>query len=89
MATDRVNKIEFWSVTVSSKSTLSEREKEFIIHLFNEEAWKRKDLGLMILCDVLETQQECRLIVESNESSMKNLIGVFMDNLNFAVNVNQ
>ena len=89
MATDSVNRIEFWTVVVSSEPVLSEKEKEFIVQLFNEEAWKRKDLGLMLLHNVLETQQECQLIVEANKSAIENLVEVFKDNLNLAINTEQ
>lgn len=89
MATNRALQSRYWLVNIESGFPFSEEEREIIVQLFNEVAWRSRKLGSTILHDVFEEEKVCQLVVETNKAAFNNLIEVFRDNLHHSVSIDK
>ena len=73
-------------IEVSSKKDLSQADRDLIVDLFNEIAWRNRT-DLIILHDVIESKRYCQLIVEANTVGLTHLVSEFKRNLDCKVAV--
>lgn len=74
-----------WSVRVSSKQSLSDRSRDFIVELVSEEARSVIESYSFILHDVVESRRYSKLLIESTRISLSNLLSVIRNNLPYQV----
>lgn len=87
MATYKSKQLGFWIINIVSESSFLEEEKEIITQLFNEESWRYRKSGSMILDDMFESEQQCQLVVEANKTRIKNLVEAFRSNFIYTISV--
>lgn len=87
MAPNRPKRSSLWLVNIESEFAFSEEEKEILVQFFNEEAWRSKKSGLMILHDIFEGEKLCQFVVEAPKRAIHNLVDVFRNNLNLTISL--
>ncbi|MBC8526222.1 MAG: hypothetical protein ISS28_07285 [Candidatus Cloacimonetes bacterium] len=69
-----------WIITIKSNKGLSNREKDFIADLIDNDAHKVKGKCSFILHDILEGKNFCEAIIEDSKLSIINIVMMLRDN---------
>jgi hypothetical protein len=81
MATPKLSKRRMWQVTASSKTSLTQTERDFVAELVSEEARKTPRKYSFVLHDMVESEHYCKLYVEASQTALVNLLAVMESNL--------
>ena len=81
MVSNRVNDPAFWDIRISSKKTLTQANRDFIVELVSEEARKATSGYSFVLHDVIESAKYCRLRIEASKPALAELRRTLKDNL--------
>lgn len=74
-----------WAIKIYSKKVFSNEEKDLIVDLVNEVAWKSNKSTIFILDDVIEGKKSIKLFIEGNKPAFVNLIIELSNNLSYLI----
>ncbi|MEM0492368.1 MAG: hypothetical protein QXS02_00185 [Candidatus Thermoplasmatota archaeon] len=85
MASSNLNKKSMWYLTIISKHNLSNKDRDFLVELVNEEARRTINYYHFILHDVIESKNYSKMLIEGTKISVKNLLSVIRGNLFYKI----
>jgi hypothetical protein len=85
MEPDKLNASTIWLITVRSKWSLSNENRDFITELISEEARKAIESCRFILHNIVESERYSKILIEGTKTALTNLISVIKDNLPFRI----
>ena len=74
-----------WAIKVTSSNNLSDKERDFIADLIDNDARKLKGKYSFILHNILEDKKSCEAIIEGTKLSVMNIVKMFTDNIQYKV----
>ena len=83
MAFGRLTKASVWSIKITAKQNLSDKDRDFIVDLVSEEARKAVTKYSFILHNVIESKNYSEIFAEGPWVAIKNLLSVIEGNLTY------
>lgn len=74
-----------WEIKITSKTRLSDVDRDFIVELMNEIVWREGNKGSVVLHDVIESPYQSRLIVEISYPLIPSFLSSIQDNVPYRV----
>jgi len=74
-----------WEIKITSKTQLSDVDRDFIVNLINEIIWRESKKGSVVLHDVLESPYQSQLIVEIPYPLIPSFLSSIQDNVTYRV----
>ena len=74
-----------WEIKITSKTQLSDVDRDFIVNLINEIIWRESKKDSVVLHDVIESPYQSRLIVEISYPLIPRFLSSIQDNVPYRV----
>lgn len=85
MALELTDPARIWEVNIESKNDLSQGDRDLVVELINETAWRIRGKGLLVLHEVIESQRSCRLYMEAANDLFDSAVTILRENLPYKV----